>query len=60
MRPPIKTKEKRGSARDLFGEVVEGMRALAEGRHGKRTLRTNENELKSASKFLAQKPLGNR
>jgi putative transcriptional regulator len=37
-------KAKRGAARDLFAELNEGMEALAEARHGKRTLRTHRVE----------------
>lgn len=54
MRPRIRKKAKRDSSRDLFGEVSEGMQALAEGRHGKRTLRTHSTEVKPDD--LAQKP----
>ena len=32
-------KTKRAAKRDLFAELSEGMKALAEARHGKRTLR---------------------
>jgi hypothetical protein len=41
MKPAIKSKAKRGSARDLFTELSEGMEALADARRGKRTLRTH-------------------
>ncbi len=34
-------KTKRAAKRDLFAELSEGMEALAEARHGKRTLRTH-------------------
>jgi len=48
MKRAIKTKAKRGSARDLFAELSEGMKALADARHGKRTLRTHAVEFKPA------------
>lgn len=37
---------KRGAKRDLFAELSEGMEALADARHGKRTLRTHYVEFK--------------
>lgn len=40
MKDPTKTKSNRDMARDLFAELSEGMKALAEERLGKRTLRT--------------------
>jgi len=43
-----RTKAKREPARDLFAELSEGMTALAEARHGKRTLRTHALEFKPA------------
>jgi putative transcriptional regulator len=39
-------KAKRAARRSLFGELVEGMNALAEAREGKRTLRTHRAEFK--------------
>src|SRR4030095_9027179 len=48
MKRAIKTKAARGSARDLFAELSEGMEALADARHGKRTLRTHAVEFKPA------------
>ena len=39
-------KKKRVHRRDLFGELMEGMNALAETREGKRTLRTHHVEFK--------------
>ena len=36
--------------RDLFAELNEGMTALGEARHGKRTLRTHAVEFKAALK----------
>jgi len=41
-------KAKRAARRSLFGELVEGMNALAEAREGKRTLRTHRVEFKPA------------
>ena len=44
-----KTKARRAAhKRDLFAELSEGMTALAEARHGKRTLRTHAVEFKEA------------
>lgn len=40
--------KKRTARRDLFGELVEGMHALADAREGKRTLRTHPAEFKPA------------
>lgn len=40
---------KRGATRDLFAELSEGMDALAEARHGKRTHRTHAVEYKPAA-----------
>jgi hypothetical protein len=41
MKRPVKGKAKRDSRRDLFAELREGMEALAEARHGDRTLGTH-------------------
>ena len=43
MKDSVEPKTKRDAARvrDLFAEVSEGMKALAEERRGKRTLRTH-------------------
>lgn len=41
-------KRMRRKGRELFGELVEGMQALAEVREGKRTLRTHPAEFKPA------------
>ena len=41
-------KDKRGSKRDLFAELSEGMGALAQARGGKRTLRTHAVEYRPA------------
>jgi putative transcriptional regulator len=48
MKRSTKTKTKRGSARDLFAELSEGIEALADARHGKRTLRTHAVQFKPA------------
>ena len=48
MKRPVKAKAKRGGARDLFAELNEGIEALAEARHGKRTLRTHALEYRPA------------
>jgi putative transcriptional regulator len=48
MKRAVKVKAKRGTARDLFTELSEGMNALAEAREGKRTLRTHAAEYKPA------------
>ena len=54
MKRSKKAKAARGSARDLFAELSEGMQALAEARHGKRTLRTHAVEFKPAPKVTPQ------
>ena len=41
MKRAVKAKRKRGAKRELFAELREGMDALADARHGKRTLRTH-------------------
>ena len=41
MKRSIKAKTKRGTTRDLFAELNEGIEALAEARQGKRTFRTH-------------------
>jgi putative transcriptional regulator len=46
MKRSIKTTGKRRAKRDLFAELSEGMDALADARHGKRTLRTHSMEFK--------------
>jgi putative transcriptional regulator len=48
MKRSVKAKAKRGVTRDMFAELSEGMEALAEARHGKRTLRTHAVEYKPA------------
>jgi hypothetical protein len=53
-----KTKARRAAhKRDLFAELSEGMTALAEARHGKRTLRTHAVEFKQTGSY-AQGPGG--
>jgi putative transcriptional regulator len=47
-------KAKRGSGRDLFAELTEGVEALADARQGKRTLRTHVVEYKPAPKVTPQ------
>ncbi|NBS56929.1 MAG: transcriptional regulator [Betaproteobacteria bacterium] len=46
MKAPVK--QKRPPKRDLFAELSEGMKALAQSREGKRTLRTHTVEIKPA------------
>lgn len=48
MKRSIKPTRKRSAKRDLFAELSEGMEALADTRHGKRTLRTHVVEFKPA------------
>jgi hypothetical protein len=48
MKRQLKGKAKRDPARDLFAELSEGVEALAEARHGDRTLRTHAVEHKPA------------
>ncbi|HKV33646.1 MAG TPA: hypothetical protein VJP89_04980 [Pyrinomonadaceae bacterium] len=48
MKRSVKTTQKRGAKRDLFAELKEGMDALTDARHGKRTLRTHSVEFKPA------------
>lgn len=48
MKRPVKGKAKRDPTRDLFGELSEGVEALAEARHGDRTLQTHAVEHKPA------------
>lgn len=51
MKTTGKTKRARVTKRNLFGELREGMTALAEERQGKRTLRTHAVEYKPAPKM---------
>ena len=48
MKRSVKPTRKRSARRDLFAELSEGMDALADARHGKRTLRTHSMEFKPA------------
>lgn len=48
MRTIVKRQAGRKGKRDVFAELTEGMAALAEGREGKRTLRTHAVEFKPA------------
>jgi len=41
MKSSVNAKAKPDATRDLFAELSEGMEALADARHGKRTLRTH-------------------
>jgi putative transcriptional regulator len=50
MRRIVKATPKRAARRDLFGELSEGVAALAGARQGKRTLRTHALEHKPAPK----------
>ena len=48
MKRSVKPTRKRSAKQDLFAELKEGMDALADARHGKRTLRTHSMEFKPA------------
>ena len=48
MKRSVKPTRKRSAKRDLFAELSEGMDALADERHGKRTLRTHSMQFKPA------------
>ena len=48
MTKSVKPKLTRSAKRDLFAGLREGMEALADARHGKRTLRTHTMEYKPA------------
>ena len=50
MKAIVKSKSKHAARRDLFGELSEGVAALADARLGKRTLRTHALEYKPAPK----------
>lgn len=54
MKSSVKAKTRRRVPRDLFAELSEGMEALAEARHGKRTLRTHALEYKPAPTVTPQ------
>lgn len=48
MKRSVRPTRKRRVKRDLFGELKDGIDALADARHGKRTLRTHTMEFKPA------------
>lgn len=50
----VKAKANRRGTRDLFTELSEGMEALADARHGKRTLRTHAVQYKPAPNVTPQ------
>ncbi|HJP93588.1 MAG TPA: hypothetical protein VJ875_16635 [Pyrinomonadaceae bacterium] len=54
MKRAVKAKTKRAATRDLFTELSEGVEALAEARHGKRTLRTHAVKYKPAPSVTPQ------
>ena len=54
MKRSVRAKPKRGTTRELFAELSEGIEALAEARHGKRTLRTHAVEYKPAPNVTPQ------
>jgi putative transcriptional regulator len=54
-RDHMKNSDGRVSKRNLFGELREGMTALAEARRGTRTLRTHAIEYKPAPKAAASR-----
>lgn len=53
MKPAQKRKPKHATRRNLFGELTEGMTALAEAREGKRTLRTHHVEFRPPPELSA-------
>ena len=54
MKRAAKARAKRGANRDLFAELSEGMKALADARQGKGTLRTHAVEYKPAPNVTPQ------
>jgi putative transcriptional regulator len=54
MKRSIKPTRKRAAKRELFAELREGMDALADARHSKRTLRTHSMEFKPAPTVTPQ------
>jgi len=54
MKRATKTKAKSGARRSLFSELSEGVKALADARQGKRTLRTHAVEYKPAPDITPQ------
>jgi putative transcriptional regulator len=57
MKRATKAKAKSGAKRDLLSELSEGMKALADTRQGKRTLRTHAVEYKPAPNITPQEPV---
>lgn len=54
MKAPVRKNKTRQADRNLFGELVEGVNALAEAREGKRTLRTHPADYKPAPRLTAK------
>jgi putative transcriptional regulator len=54
MTAKAKARRKHRRKRDLFGEIAEGMAALAQERHGKRTLRTHAVEFREPPEVTAK------
>jgi putative transcriptional regulator len=54
MKKSVKAKKRSSATRDLFAALSEGMEALAQGRQGKRTLRTRAGEYKPAPTVTPQ------
>src|SRR5215217_5380987 len=54
MKRSVKPTRKRRAKRELFAELSEGMNALADARHGKRTLRTHSMEFRPAPTITPQ------
>ena len=54
MKRSVKPTRKRRAKRELFAELSEGINALADARHGKRTLRTHSMEFKPAPTVTPQ------
>jgi len=50
MKKPAKRKQEHNNKRNLFAELSEGLKALADAREGKRTLRTHEIRLARSQK----------
>lgn len=57
MKRPVKSTRTVAPKRELFTELTEGMDALADARHGKRTLRTHSMEFKPARTVTPQEPI---
>jgi len=58
MKPSVKPTRKRRAKRDLFAELMEGMDALTDARHGQRTLRTHAIEFKPAPILTPKELIG--